>query len=117
MLIEEPYETLKNYLIMEKIDAPVIKSYMLRKCQASYRDSISEFGIYSCLFARNRGEDELSEIIENDLFGVLMRTKGAECNEGGVNAGFAVVDSPMLVDASHLKPNEVLLPTVKNLEQ
>mmetsp|Transcript_118894 Transcript_118894/g.165734 ORF Transcript_118894/g.165734 Transcript_118894/m.165734 type:complete len:110 (-) Transcript_118894:180-509(-) len=57
MLTNEPYETLKNYLIMEKIDAPVIKTYMLRRCNASYQDSISEMGIYSCLFAKNRGED------------------------------------------------------------
>jgi len=53
----------------------------------------------------------------NEVFGVLMRTKSAESNEGGVSAGFAVIDSPLLVDATHLKPNESLVPTCENLEQ
>ena len=30
--------------------------------------------------------------------GTLLRTKCSHFNEGGVNAGYAVVDSPHLVD-------------------
>lgn len=34
--------------------------------------------------------DEL--IMKNESFGTLMRTKGSHSNEGGVNAGYAVID-------------------------
>jgi hypothetical protein len=35
-------------------------------------------------------------MLHNENFGTLMRTKGSHNNEGGVNAGFAVIDSPIL---------------------
>jgi hypothetical protein len=38
--------------------------------------------------------DEL--IMKNESFGTLMRTKGSHSNEGGVNAGYAVIDQPIL---------------------
>ena len=34
--------------------------------------------------------------MHNENFGTLMRTKGSHSNEGGVNAGFAVIDAPIL---------------------
>lgn len=40
------------------------------------------------------GCDEL--IMKNESFGTLMRTKGSHSNEGGVNAGYAVIDQPIL---------------------
>ena len=40
------------------------------------------------------GYDEL--IMKNESFGTLMRTKGNHSNEGGVNAGYAVIDQPIL---------------------
>ena len=46
------------------------------------------------------------------MLGRLLRTKGRESNEGGVNAGFAVVDSPLLVHIDNLEKE--ITPTVSN---
>lgn len=46
-------------------------------------------------------------------FGRLLRTKAKESNEGGVNAGFAVIDSPYLVEIENIQSN-VIQPTVSN---
>jgi len=35
-------------------------------------------------------------INEHNTFGKLLRTKGADSDEGGVVAGFSVVDQPFL---------------------
>ena len=42
----------------------------------------------------------------NHVDGLLPRTKQADCNEGGINAGFAVMDTLLVVDedASELTP-------------
>jgi len=37
-------------------------------------------------------------ILKNESFGILMRTKGSHFNEGGVTAGYAVIDYPLLYD-------------------
>ncbi|KAH7885005.1 glutathione synthase [Phlebopus sp. FC_14] len=56
-------------------------------------ETISELGIFGwALFSREDG------IKENGDVGWLMRTKGVESNEGGVAAGFSVLDSVVLVD-------------------
>jgi hypothetical protein len=36
----------------------------------------------------------------NRVGGTLLRSKPVELDEGGVTAGFAVLDSPFLVDSS-----------------
>jgi len=38
------------------------------------------------------GDDADPFILKNENFGTLMRTKGSHSNEGGVNAGYAVID-------------------------
>lgn len=40
------------------------------------------------------------EVICNEMLGTLMRTKASHNNEGGVNAGFAVIDTPFVVSAA-----------------
>jgi glutathione synthase len=56
-------------------------------------NGLSELGLYSCLFIEN------NDIILNENFGTLMRTKGSHSNEGGVNSGFSVIDAPVLYRA------------------
>lgn len=74
-------------------------------------DSITELGIFSLVISNSR----TGEVILNDVDGLLPRTKQADCNEGGVNAGFAVIDHLILVDtkvAADLQPtvrDEILL--------
>lgn len=56
-------------------------------------ETISELGIFGwALFGKDMGCKERGDV------GWLMRTKGVESNEGGVAAGFSVLDSVMLVD-------------------
>jgi len=79
---------------MEKIDAPVLQTYMIRKGKLTYTPSITELGIFSFLISNS----QTGEIILNQVDGLLPRTKQADCNEGGVNAGFAVIDHILLTD-------------------
>ena len=90
----EGKENLKQYLIMERINPPEIKAYMLRNGQIIEGDTLSELGIFSSLFISSNQIDP----IENISIGRLVRTKGNHSNEGGVNTGFAVIDQPLLID-------------------
>ena len=65
---------------------------MLKDTKILNMESLSELGLYSCLFLD--GE----ETTKNENFGTLMRTKGSHSNEGGVNTGFAVIDTPILYE-------------------
>ena len=73
---------------MERIYPPSIKAYMLRNGKVIEGDTLSEFGVFSSIFISPESKDP----IENITFGRLLRTKGSHSNEGGVNAGFAVID-------------------------
>ena len=66
---------------------------MLRNAEIIEVQSLSELVIYSCLFIDEK------EVLTNINFGTLIRTKGSHANEGGVNAGFAVIDTPVLFEA------------------
>jgi len=60
-------------------------------------ETISELGIFGwALFGRDEGTGVVRK--ERGDVGWLMRTKGVESNEGGVAAGFSVLDSVVLVD-------------------
>ena len=92
-------EQLETYLIMERIHPPMIPALMLRNGEVSKHDSLSEFGFFSCLFTKNPAADRPKETIMNEILGTLMRTKASHHNEGGVNAGFSVIDTPFVVPA------------------
>ncbi|KAI9566226.1 glutathione synthase [Boletus coccyginus] len=60
-------------------------------------ETISELGIFGwALFGKDDGAGIIRK--ERGDVGWLMRTKGVESNEGGVAAGFSVLDSVVLVD-------------------
>eukprot|EP00742_Colponemidia_sp_Colp-10_P004127 GILJ01004405.1.p1 GENE.GILJ01004405.1~~GILJ01004405.1.p1 ORF type:complete len:498 (-),score=81.87 GILJ01004405.1:118-1563(-) len=80
------------HILMERIHPPIQKALMMRNGQVMELDSISELGIYGTFLGNG------SEIKLNKRAGHLLRTKSADSDEGGVAAGFAVVDSPYLVD-------------------
>uniref|UniRef100_A0A7S3FTU8 Uncharacterized protein n=1 Tax=Strombidium rassoulzadegani TaxID=1082188 RepID=A0A7S3FTU8_9SPIT len=94
----EERESFKQYMIMDRIYPPMIKAWMLRDGKLFDIDSLSELGLYSCLFIDTSVEKPNSDslIQFNENFGTLMRTKGSHSNEGGVNAGYAVIDQPIL---------------------
>ena len=83
-------------MVMERINPPMIKAWMLRDGTVIEIDSLSELGIYSCLFMDSDKKDKDGMVIVNEKFGTLMRTKGSHSNEGGVNTGYAVIDQPVL---------------------
>jgi glutathione synthase len=76
---------------MELIKPKPTINILLRKHQASSLSVISELGIYG-VFISDNGVCNM-----NKEGGFLLRTKTVESNEGGVAAGFAVLDSPYLV--------------------
>ena len=100
---------LEQYLLMEMIFTPILKTYMLRRGELKYIDSVTELGVFSLVIANS----QTGKIHLNVVDGLLPRTKQADCDEGGVSAGFAVIDHILLVDSeiSDLKPSigEVLI--------
>ncbi|XP_022951294.1 glutathione synthetase, chloroplastic-like [Cucurbita moschata] len=75
------------YILMQRIFPPVYPTIFVRD-GICYKDpAISELGIFGAYL---RNEDK---VIVNDQCGYLMTTKVSSSNEGGVAAGFAVLDS------------------------
>ena len=96
---------------MERIHPPMIPALMLRNGEVSKHDTLSEFGYYSCLFTKNLRDGQQRETITNEILGTLMRTKASHHNEGGVNAGFSVIDTPFVVPVESFQ--QKVTPTVK----
>lgn len=88
------------WIAMKLIAAPTnMGNYLVRAGGgtegAVKSEVISELGIFGwALFGRTDDQDQ----IKDKEVGWLVRTKGKESNEGGVAAGFSVLDSIVLVD-------------------
>ena len=96
-LNEHQRDSLKQNLIMQRINPPSTKTWILKDAEVNQVVSSSELGLFSCIIL----DTSLNQVIENETFGLLMRTKLKESNEGGVYAGYAVIDLPVLVDDTH----------------
>ncbi|KAF9187147.1 hypothetical protein BGZ51_001529 [Haplosporangium sp. Z 767] len=79
------------YILMDIIRPPITKNILLRMGKLQRADVVSELGVYGIYLHDGQ------KTIRNDNGGHLLRTKGVESNEGGVAAGFAVIDSVLLV--------------------
>ncbi|RCH99452.1 hypothetical protein CU098_009412 [Rhizopus stolonifer] len=79
------------YILMDLIRSPPLDNYMIREGQVIAGQVVSELGIYGIYIG-----DQDKEIV-NYTGGHLLRTKATTTLEGGVAAGFAVIDSPLLV--------------------
>jgi hypothetical protein len=99
---------------MEKINPPRVPAYMLRKGKLiGPVDTLQELGIYSSVFINVSKDAEL--VNEHTTFGKLIRTKGTDSDEGGVVAGFSVVDQPFLTrDIGPLSPHVQIKPLVSD---
>ncbi|PPD97434.1 hypothetical protein GOBAR_DD05550 [Gossypium barbadense] len=75
------------YILMQRIFPAVSPTFLIRDSICHKEHAISELGVYSA-YLRNK-----ESVIMNDQCGYLMRTKVSSSNEGGVAAGFAVLDS------------------------
>lgn len=79
------------YILMQRIFPKISHSILMREGISHKEQTISELGIYGS-YLRNK-----TEVLINQQAGYLMRTKVSSSNEGGVAAGFAVLDSIYLV--------------------
>ncbi|EOA19388.1 hypothetical protein CARUB_v10000662mg [Capsella rubella] len=75
------------YILMQRIFPKVSNTYMMREGAYHKNQAISELGVYGA-YLRNK-----DKIIVNEQSGYLMRTKISSSDEGGVAAGFGVLDS------------------------
>ncbi|XP_041020792.1 glutathione synthetase, chloroplastic [Juglans microcarpa x Juglans regia] len=75
------------YILMQRIFPTVFQTFLLRNGICHQDNAVSELGIYGA-YLRNK-----DKVIMNDQCGYLLRTKTSSSDEGGVAAGFAVLDS------------------------
>ncbi|KAG8649689.1 hypothetical protein MANES_08G123500v8 [Manihot esculenta] len=75
------------FILMQRIFPTVSSTFLVRNGICHKDRAVSELGVYGA-YLRNK-----DKVIINDQCGYLMRTKVSSSNEGGVAAGFAVLDS------------------------
>ncbi|KAK2976819.1 hypothetical protein RJ640_002218, partial [Escallonia rubra] len=78
------------FILMQRIFPTITPTILMRGGIFYKEDAVSELGIYGA-YLRNK-----EKVLVNDQCGYLMRTKVSSSNEGGVAAGFAVLDSVYL---------------------
>ncbi|MQL72436.1 hypothetical protein Taro_004743 [Colocasia esculenta] len=78
---------LAAYILMQRIFPTSSPTHLVRDGVCHQDPAVSELGVYGA-YLRNK-----DKVIMNDQCGYLMRTKVSTSNEGGVAAGFAVLDS------------------------
>ncbi|XP_042014000.1 glutathione synthetase, chloroplastic-like [Salvia splendens] len=79
------------YILMQRIFPATSPAILMREGISHKEQVLSELGVYGT-YLRNK-----EKVIMNNHSGYLMRTKVSSSNEGGVAAGFAVLDSIYLV--------------------
>ncbi|KAL2745192.1 glutathione synthetase-like [Vespula maculifrons] len=79
------------WILMDRINPPSQKNYLISSSDTLLSDVISELGIYGVIIG-NR-----TDILYNEEAGHILRTKMSTENEGGIIAGVGVLDSPYLV--------------------
>lgn len=89
-LQEEGSQELAAYILMQRIFPAVTPSFLVINGILREEPAISELGIYGA-YLRNK-----EKVIINEQCGYLTRTKASSSNEGGVVAGFGVLDSVYL---------------------
>lgn len=92
----------RAHILMELIEPPAVRNIIFRNGEVRESEVVGELGIFGvCLWnsTRMEGHEKAKvQILENFEAGWLLRTKGRESEEGGVAAGFGVIDSVCLVD-------------------
>jgi glutathione synthetase len=91
------------YILMDRIRPPHHQVYLVKEGECQRADALSELGIYGIYLGRPStrkadGSWRDGETVVNKDGGWLLRTKRSDSNEGGVAAGFAVLDSPLLIE-------------------
>ncbi|XP_072553580.1 glutathione synthetase [Salminus brasiliensis] len=91
-------ESMKNstertaYILMDKVQPRPCHNYLLQTdVPVKLCICLSELGVFGAYVRKG------TEMVMNECVGHLLRTKSSEHNDGGVAAGVAVLDSPLLV--------------------
>ncbi|XP_068997640.1 glutathione synthetase [Embiotoca jacksoni] len=80
------------YILMDKIHPTPVQNYLLRRDAALKISScLSELGVFGAYVRKG------SDMVMNECVGHLLRTKSSEHSDGGVAAGVAVLDNPLLI--------------------
>ena len=93
-----PLAEREAWIAMELIETPKgVNNYLVRAGSGSQgavkTETISELGIFGwALFGPG------AKVVKHEEAGWLVRTKGTNSDEGGIAAGFSVLDSLLLVD-------------------
>lgn len=84
--------TLSGHILMERLRPDVTPALLVRGGAVSRADTVTEMGIYGLFIG-----DGKNAPLMNEAAGHLLRTKTLGVDEGGVAAGYAVLDSPLLI--------------------
>jgi hypothetical protein len=83
------------HILMQKIQPLIVQNYHVRAFKPlKIANTVSELGTYGYLY----GTGEELEVVANEGHGHILRSKEANVNEGGVAVGYAVIDTPFLVE-------------------
>jgi len=84
----------RGHILMEIIEPPAQENSIFREGVVKTGGVVTELGVFGTAIWNMR----TGEVLRNEEAGYLLRTKGAESEEGGVAAGFGCVDSVLLYD-------------------
>jgi glutathione synthetase len=84
---------LAGFVLMERVFPAEAEAVFVRAGRHAAASALSELGIFGVYLGDGKS------VRLNESAGHLLRTKIANSDEGGVAAGFAVLDTPFLVDA------------------
>ncbi|XP_061114093.1 glutathione synthetase-like isoform X2 [Conger conger] len=80
------------YILMEKVHPQPVYNYLLRSgYPLKLSTCLSELGIFGAYVRQG------TNMLLNECVGHLLRTKSSEYSDGGVTAGVAVLDNPILI--------------------
>ncbi|XP_051517776.1 glutathione synthetase-like isoform X2 [Myxocyprinus asiaticus] len=80
------------YILMDKIQPRPVENYLLRPgAPLRLSSCLSELGVFGAYVRKG------NDMVFNECVGHLLRTKSSEHADGGVAAGVAVLDNPLLV--------------------
>ena len=89
-LVDPSEETCKAYILMQKIRPPRLQGCIVRQGTPEYGDIVYELGMFGCYIA------DTQEELYNECSGYLLRSKFDKHADGGVAAGVACLDAPLL---------------------
>ncbi|GAA5986277.1 hypothetical protein JCM11641_004876 [Rhodosporidiobolus odoratus] len=86
----------EGYILMSLIEPPKGREQIMVRAgegRGEKKEVVSEVGIYGVVLVN----EESGRVEVNETAGHLLRTKSVESDEGGIAAGFSILDSPLLV--------------------